>query len=458
MNTHIQIQRSKIILLVTGAFFVSIILSTHTAFAVGSAANAACVGIDVTCPCNSRMVNGKCKPGLPNNHMCQVGSCLDETNNLKVLGQCDVPGHCKAVTAPGLDGKPVGVDTGLGQLGQMLTPLLKDLLGKLMEGGKGGGDSGGGAGTGNTVPQTTCTSYHQVSTPSADPCAYYVPGSTNATSSANDSTSQDLLNALNGGNTSGANTTNQLNTALGQNASSTTNSNSDVNTNTNLNTDLTTVANPTGTFVIPGAASSAPNGLSGGIQTTGNGATFVADHRDVQGNTETSSFFGADTIGGTVHNLILGMCRSRPWTRGFLSVIIPPAFFDSLCTQGGFTGGTPPATASTHVSSAYTSPARVKPKPPIVQIVASSTPLVPPRVDIWAVPSSVSLGARTTIYWNTENVSHCSETSPDGSFSQTSLSGGSQTVPLTEPTIFTISCLASNQSPVTSYVTVKISH
>jgi hypothetical protein len=94
--------------------------------------------------------------------------------------------------------------------------------------------------------------------------------------------------------------------------------------------------------------------------------------------------------------------------------------------------------------------------PQVQQAVPVTTPVVPGRVDIWAVPPSVALGARATIFWNTENVSNCTETSPDGSFRQTSLSGGAATVPLTEPTTFTISCLDSGQNPTTDYVTVNI--
>jgi hypothetical protein len=83
--------------------------------------------------------------------------------------------------------------------------------------------------------------------------------------------------------------------------------------------------------------------------------------------------------------------------------------------------------------------------------------LLPARVDIWAVPASVPLGARTTVFWNTENVTNCTETSPDGNFNQTSLTGGAATVPLTGPTVFTISCLDSQHNPTTNYITVRIS-
>jgi hypothetical protein len=72
------------------------------------------------------------------------------------------------------------------------------------------------------------------------------------------------------------------------------------------------------------------------------------------------------------------------------------------------------------------------------------------------VPSSVTLGARSTIYWNTQGVQNCTETSPDGSFHANTLSGGASTVPITSQTIFSISCVDSQQRPVTDFVRVKI--
>jgi hypothetical protein len=77
-------------------------------------------------------------------------------------------------------------------------------------------------------------------------------------------------------------------------------------------------------------------------------------------------------------------------------------------------------------------------------------------VDIWAVPAAVPLGARTTIFWNTQGVTNCTETSPDGSFNQNSLSGGAATVPITGATTFSISCDAPDGSHVTGYVVVNL--
>jgi hypothetical protein len=78
-------------------------------------------------------------------------------------------------------------------------------------------------------------------------------------------------------------------------------------------------------------------------------------------------------------------------------------------------------------------------------------------VDIWAVPASVPLGTRTTIFWNSKNAQSCVETSPDGSFSHSSLSGGGATVPLSGATTFTISCQAPDGTHATDYVTVNLS-
>ncbi len=326
----------------------------------------------------------------------------------------------------------LGGGTGAAGAGSMssLLQAAGQLLGQLMSGGSGSG-SGSGSSAGNS---NTCTgTYYQSSVQTSDPCAYYVP-STVPTSTV-DTSSQDLLNAL------GETGSNTIDTS-----------------GVDLNNNLTTTANVTGTFQAPNSQTGTTTpGLSGGIQTTGTGATFVANN--VQDNTETSAFFGGDTIGGFVNTLIGGWCEARPWAGGFIASIIPPSFFDGLCSSGGFTVGTPtPAAAATSNQSNVTlSQTPVQQTAPVQQTTLPTTQIIPARVDIWAVPATVPLGARTTIFWNTENVTNCTETSPDGSFSQTSLSGGAATVPLTEATTFTISCLDSQQNPATDYVTVSIS-
>ncbi|HVM73402.1 MAG TPA: hypothetical protein VMU13_00790 [Candidatus Paceibacterota bacterium] len=265
------------------------------------------------------------------------------------------------------------------------------------------------------------------------------------------------------------------NTSTNNNANNNTNNNTNTNSNTTdttttINPDLTTTANVTGTFQPPNTQTATLTpGLTGAIQTTGSGGTFVANNVDTNANSETSSFFGGDAIGGFVNNLISGWCQSRPWASGFIASIIPPSFFDGLCTQSGFTVGTPVSTtattqtASTQIQTVLTqTPVQTSATPNHSTTAPSSpvptqAPFIPPRVDIWAVPSTVPLGARTTIFWNTENVTSCSETSPDGSFNQSSLSGGAATVPLTQATVYTISCLDTQNNPATDYVTVSIS-
>jgi hypothetical protein len=98
----------------------------------------------------------------------------------------------------------------------------------------------------------------------------------------------------------------------------------------------------------------------------------------------------------------------------------------------------------------------VKPSTPAAPVATSSGPYVEPQADIWAVPSSVPLGARTTVFWNAKGVTSCTETSPDGSFSQSSLSGGAATVPLSGPTTYTISCTTPAGGHITNYVTVQL--
>ena len=322
--------------------------------------------------------------------------------------------------------------------------LLKaagDLLGKLMSGG--GSGSGSSAATPATTAATTCPNgYYQTSTQTSDPCAYYVPVTTIATSSID---TNALLNALNASSTDLTNLTN-----------------TNTNTNTNLNSDLSTTADVTGTFQSPNSQTGTTTpGLSGSIQTTGTGATFIANN--VQSNSETSAFFGGEGVAGFIGNLVGGWCTARPWASGFIASIIPPAFFDGLCTKGGFTVGAPATAAavSSQASGTLTqtpvATQAARPQSTLQQAITPTATLIPPRVDIWAVPSTVPLGARAEIFWNTENVTNCTETSPDGSFTQTSLSGGAATVPLTGPTTFTISCLDAGQNPVTDYVTVSIS-
>ena len=410
--------------------------------------------------------------------------CASPSSGGVASGMCQLAG-CLAVSASGVGGS----GNAMGSLGQ-LAQTVGQLLGQLMQAGSGGGSSGGDTPTTPTTGTGTCTgSYYSESTTLAptDPCAYYVaPGGSTTGTTSSDTSAQDLLNALN--NTTGSNLLNILSGSTTTSGGTTIdNTNTNTNSNTNLNSDVTT-ANVTGSFNPNNPNNANPNepvatntaGIYGNIQTTATGATFVTNQ--VQGNSETSSFFGGDTVAGFVSNVISGWCTTRPWGSGFIASIIPPSFFDGLCTANGFAVGTS-ATATANASNA-TSPNGISTTQaqgyvnltqtpiqqgsntsnatarPVVRQAATTTTtaVIPGRVDIWAVPPSVALGARTTVFWNTENVTNCTETSPDGSFRQTSLSGGAATVPLTESTTFTISCLDSGNNPITDYVTVNIAN
>ena len=195
-------------------------------------------------------------------------------------------------------------------------------------------------------------------------------------------------------------------------------------------------------------------GISGDIKVTNSGATVQVNNNDTQNNSVVAGFYGANST-SEPQGLAATWCKTRPWASNFLGKIIPTTFFDSLCTLRGFPVGqlapTRPGTARPIV--------RPQPRPTTTTVVASTStrPYIPPEVNIWAVPSKVPLGARTNIYWNTKGVDTCTEASPDGSFTQNSLSGGAATVPLSGPTTYTISCITPSGDHVTNYATVNMS-
>ena len=188
----------------------------------------------------------------------------------------------------------------------------------------------------------------------------------------------------------------------------------------------------------------------GNIFMNGNGATFFG--QESGNNSAVAGFYGSDTLGGQSQGLVASLCQSRPWASSVLSYVIPPSFFDGLCSWRGYQVG---QTTSTPQVTLQQQP---RPKPqPAATSSAPTQPSVAAQAQIWAVPSAVPLGSRTSIFWNTQGVASCTETSPDGNFTQNSLSGGASTVPLTGATTFTISCLDPSGNPITDFVTVQIS-
>lgn len=204
-------------------------------------------------------------------------------------------------------------------------------------------------------------------------------------------------------------------------------------------------------------------GLRGDIQLIQTGGTVFAGTRDLSKNTEVSGFYGSYTFSNQPEGVAARLCTNRPWAGGFLSYVIPETFFDSLCTSRGYQVGissAPPAPTTVTVTQ---TPVQVikktstPTKPAVAKPAATTTPASTSRARVWAVPAAVPLGSRTSVFWSAQGVTECKITSPDGNFSQSSLSGGASTAPITAPTTFTISCLTADGTPVTNYTTVTVS-
>ncbi|MEK7601144.1 MAG: hypothetical protein AAB480_01240 [Patescibacteria group bacterium] len=345
---------------------------------------------------------------------------------------------CLAQSTGGPDG--FGLD--------IVKSMLGELMKKLMQQGSGGG-GGGGGGTGTGIDGTTgptgCGSYvatsdvTQVSTSNTGGVCYYYQSSVS-----------DLLGGNDTTNGNGLSLSDQLNALTDSNANTLTNNNA--NTSSTLNRQLneraaTSTPTTTRTILTQGVQGGLMSGIRGDMQVLGNGVTILAASVDAQGNSSTAGFYGASSVTGQPVSTIVNLCKGRPWSKHMLSYALPPTFFDSLCIMRGYSVGTAQAAA---------------PSVKIVQKIATSSatttpPVLPPKVDIWAVPASVPLGSRASVFWTSQGVKDCTITSPDGAFSQAAPSGSASTVALTKTTTFTISCTAPDGKPVNKSVTVNLS-
>ena len=403
-------------------------------------ANKQCVPVDMRCGCGKVMTNDGCKGGA-NMHLCPCYQQVPNTNHV-ITGICVAQNDCKGVSGTNLSGQTGGLSNP-----GAFADILKGLMDKLFQGGGGGG---GGGGAEQSNPGSECTTYYQVTVPTTDPCAYYVPPTSSSLLNfpAGSSVSGQLMDALG--------TQSILNSAFSEYISVP--ASNQITGQPQTQSDASTMQTITSTQVpsqaldgLSQAETLQGGGTRGDIQITGTGATIFAGARDEQTGTEIAGFFGGDTFGTTQpQSIATRLCQSRPWASSFVSYIIPPTFFDGLCTWRGYQVGTPAPSAVSAPPAVIkqTSPSSVT-APPVVSTIE-------PRVAIWAVPASVSIGARTSIFWNTQGVSSCVITSPDGSFSESALSGGAATVPITGATIFTISCLAPDGTPVVDFVTVNL--
>ncbi len=185
------------------------------------------------------------------------------------------------------------------------------------------------------------------------------------------------------------------------------------------------------------------DGVKGDLRSFGGGATIYGRSRS--GGTEVSGFFGGTSSGG--------LCSSRPWASNFLSYIIPPSFFDGLCSMAGFGPGSIESVGGGYgqgTTRAVAGPGGPTYTPSGQQIG------VYPEAKIRASPPSVNLGGRTTVFWTSRDVSSCEEVSSDGNFAGSSTSGGASTVALSGPVTFYIRCLGLDGKYIQDSFTVQI--
>ncbi len=374
-------------------------------------------------------------------------------------GVCSARNECRALTASTPGGGSMNINPG--NLMQLMTGILG--LVNALKAGQVTGGSVAPTGTGGTGGFTGCAQYYQTSVPTNDPCAYYSPTGTNGTSINFDTSSN--INTNTSSNQSGGDAVQNLISSLlggvGNNATNAGNNGASGTSTGTSSRGVGAVSSSTisgGAGVLPGKA-----GANGEIRVLPNGATIVITNQPNGGNSVVAGFMGTQSTGGAQpQGLAAGWCKTRPWASNFLSLIIPPVFFDSLCSLRGYQVGLAVQSAGqaqigTQVSLTQknipaNAPTTTRP------IQYQNVPAGPPiTVDIWAQPAAVPLGQRTTIFWTSKNANSCTETSPDGSFSHSTLSGGGATVPLSGATTFSISCMGADGQHATDFVTVNLS-
>lgn len=182
------------------------------------------------------------------------------------------------------------------------------------------------------------------------------------------------------------------------------------------------------------------------------GATIQAGVSDAERNIEFVAFFGANVPRNSNPEIIVARaCMARPWQNPLISYVIPYPLFDKLCSARKLAVGVP-------VPPPPPPPVRKK----VASVIAASTaatstvPVITAKADIWAVPPSVSLGGRTSIFWNASGVVGCDLRSSDGIFSGDTTSGNAASAPISTTTVFAISCLTPENVRVSNSVTVKV--
>lgn len=451
--------RSKDDLFVVALFLLALLFLVPIIAKAGMSekADAMCVPVKQECFCGMfKDQKGNCRiPG--NKFMCE---CFDTPPGGKVTGTCVGNYDCKGEGSTNQQGQQQGMGDAKGMM-DMMKSLMDSLKGK--GGGGGGGDQ---SQQPQQNQQQACTSFYQVSVPSSDPCAYYTPPvSTSFLTTGTESTEVtssllDLLKQNDSANTSvsvDVSDSDTKSTTKSETYTEDTKGTAKSSTHTESTVKITPNVLTGKTDVGKGRTE---GGTYGDIVVTEKGGTIYAGSRDVEKNVEVAGFFGGDTISEKVQGAVAGMCQKRPWAGSIISYVLPATFFDGLCTWRGYEVGEPPPDASDVLPPA----APIAPITTQTKTSIKTPPKSPPvqgqpktKVDIWAVPMTVSLGARASVFWNTTGVESCEITSSEGNFDENKLSGGSATVPLTRSTTFRISCVTSDQINLTDEVTVSIS-
>jgi len=241
--------------------------------------------------------------------------------------------------------------------------------------------------------------------------------------------------------------------------------------NSGTNTGAPSGTSPNAANIPPKPSGMQP-GTWGDIQADPSGVTITAGAQYADGRTSVGGFYGYNAVSGvSPQNLAKQMCSARSWGTSSAAAVVPPSFFDNICTARGYKEVVVLPPTNTVGTGAGMSKNSETASPPGTsnagkKVTATAEPSLPagpvlvappPSVVISAVPARVRIGARSTIYWSAKGVTSCTETSEDGSFNGDTLSGGASTVALYGNTAFTITCKTPDGSDVTKSVMVETS-
>lgn len=443
--------------------------TTYTGTSTSVAANMMCAPVIKACGCHMTPCLGGCCAS-DNMWLCK---CENTTNKQVSTGFCSDTHYCQTTVS---SGKPV--DTDQSKLTQAVTQAIEKIAQENAALGGGGvvGGEKGGSSSSQASGTSLCTSVHQVSVPSTDPCAVYVPPSTLGTGLIRDLFTQTgasrVLSGIvpagfrSSGASNGQTPTKSTDDLLGSTASLIADpaklvlnvlGNTSVQgtikgtevkktpiTKPSLD-DLPEAVVPAPTIAMVSSGSKSP--LSDTYM------TVTEEARPFNSNNAVSGF-SSDASGARRPGFFAWLCQARPWASEPVAPIVPGTFFDGLCASGGYQIGRSSPSMQT-LGDVLTQGGSVVPAGEVTR--TSSRVLVrSAAAQIWAEPATVPIGSRATIFWKTTGVDTCIVTTADGSFYQTALIGGASTVPLTTATTYFISCATPDGATIGESVTVRM--